>query len=117
LKEALARSFLKVVVFSSLMLCPAVSLFISSSWSQSGSTVQDIKPSATFVPPALSYSSVFKDYHGYREQEVASWLDANATVERIGGWRYYLEEASQPHQPSGPLPVDADNHSGHGGKP
>ena len=116
MKEARARSFLKMVVFSSLILCTAVPLFSSSSWSQSGSEVQGIKPSATFVPPALSYSSVFKDYHGYREQKVASWLDANETVGRIGGRRHYLEEASQPHQRPTTLPEDSDNHSGHGGK-
>lgn len=124
MKDTLARSCLKVIMISSLLLCTAVPLFSSSSWSQPGPEVQDAKSSANFVPPVLSYSSVFTNYHGYREEAVASWQDANDTVGRIGGWRFYLEEASQPDQPQWPVPPqlfpaslsgDSDNHSGHGG--
>lgn len=51
---------------------------------------------------ALTYTSVFEHYRGYRDEEVVSWLEANATVGRIGGWRYYAEEAAQPDPPLHP---------------
>jgi hypothetical protein len=116
MKEVLARSLFKAVVFFFLLLYAVFSLFSSSSWSQSGSEVHGIKLSPPFVPPALSYSSVFENYHGYQDQEVASWLEAIETVGRIGGWRYYLEEAFQ--EPPHPItqPENTHHHSGHGGK-
>lgn len=98
MNEALARSFLQAVVFFPFLLCAPFSLFSSSSWSQSGSETSVAIRATPFVPPALSYASVFENYHGYQDQEVASWLEANETVGHIGGWRSYLEEASQSQQ-------------------
>lgn len=116
MKDVRARNFLKVVVFFSLLL-GGTFMFSSSSWSQTEPGATDVKPLAPFAPPSLSYSTVFDNYHGYQDQEVASWLEANETVGRIGGWRHYLEEAFQeaPH----PIiqPENARQHSGHGGKP
>ena len=45
--------------------------------------------------PALRYSSVFDQYRGYDEIQVDSWRESNDTVGRIGGWRYYAQEAEQ----------------------
>ena len=45
---------------------------------------------------AVHYVSVLAQYQPYAEQAVASWLDANATVQRIGGWRAYAKEAQAP---------------------
>lgn len=84
--------------------------------------------SAKFVAPVFSYFSVFGQYQRYQEEAVTSWPEANATVGRIGGWRFYAEEASQadqtdlqsvaPLQPlTSPLTDDSDKHTGHGGKP
>ncbi len=117
MKEVLERNFFKAIVFFSLLLCVTFSVFSSSSWSQTEPYASEVKPLAPFAPPSLSYSSVFNNYHGYQDQEVASWLEANETVGRIGGWRYYLEEAFQ--EPPHPVtqPEDARQHSGHGGKP
>jgi len=116
MKEVLARYFFKAVVFFLLLLCATFSVFSSSSWSQTEPGASEAKPLASFTPPSLSYSSVFNNYHGYQDQEVASWLEANETVGRIGGWRYYLEEASQNPHPIA-QPEEDRQHSGHGGKP
>jgi hypothetical protein len=117
MKEVLVRKFFKAVVFSSLLLSATFSLFSSSSWSQSKPDATEAKSLAPFAPPPFSYSSVFHNYRGYQDQEVASWLEANETVGRIGGWRYYLEEAFQEHPHPIAQPEDAHRHSGHGGKP
>ncbi len=50
-------------------------------------------PSALRYPSTLSYRSVFADYRAYSEQPVVSWVAANDTVGKIGGWRTYAREA------------------------
>ena len=84
-------------------------------------SVSATQQSVGFAPPDLSYFSVFGQYHRYQEEAVASWPEANANVGRIGGWRFYAEEASQldpPEQPlTSPLPDDSNKHTDHGGKP
>ncbi len=42
----------------------------------------------------VDYVSVLARYQPFAEQALASWPDANATVQRIGGWRAYAKEAS-----------------------
>ena len=59
-------------------------------------------PLQTSVP--LNYQSVFTDYQPFREQAVDSWVEANRTVEQIGGWRAYAKEASQPEDRPAPAP-------------
>jgi len=44
----------------------------------------------------LDYVSVLGQYQAYAEQAVTSWPQANATVQRIGGWRVYAKEAAAP---------------------
>ncbi len=48
---------------------------------------------AASAASTLSYQSVFADYRAYSEQPVVSWVDANDTVGKIGGWRTYSREA------------------------
>ncbi len=85
----------------------------------------------TSVTSSFQYYSVFTQYHVFTEQPVLSWREANDDVGKIGGWRSYAKEASQPEaadtstgpksdpqmkKPVGP-PIGDDPHSGHGRKP
>ena len=45
---------------------------------------------------AWRFVSVLAQYQPYAEQAVTSWTDANATVQRIGGWRAYAREIQAP---------------------
>jgi hypothetical protein len=112
-----------------VFLLAAVPLSLSITWAQ---PIQDsiitAQNSAEFVPPDFFYFSVFDQYQRYQEETVTSWPEANANVGRIGGWRFYAEEASLP-DPSGPQSItteqprtsplidDSNKHKGHGGKP
>lgn len=51
------------------------------------------------------YVSVFAQYQPYAEQAIASWPEANATVQRIGGWRAYAKESQAPT--TAPAPAGA----------
>lgn len=85
----------------------------------------------TSVTSTFQYHSVFAQYQLFNEQPVLPWREANDTVGKIGGWRFYAREASQPDAadkstgpkpdlqmkpPAGP-PINDDSHSGHGRKP
>lgn len=77
--------------------------------------------------PALPYRSVFSGYQKFGDEPVAPWPQANATVEKIGGWRVYAKEARQPDaadQAATPNPLakpaaspNTGAHGDHGGKP
>ena len=77
------------------------------------------------VTLVVGYSSIFSRYHGYRDEGLTSWRDANATVGQIGGWRFYAEEAAQSDQDSvippqplqSPVFEEVDKHTVHEGKP
>ncbi|MEI8267391.1 MAG: hypothetical protein WCI59_16805 [Betaproteobacteria bacterium] len=47
------------------------------------------------VPPAV-YVSPLAGYRRLGEDKPVPWKEANETVNRIGGWRAYAREASQP---------------------
>ncbi len=72
----------------------ALALVMPMAFAQSSSqpTTPDAK-NATSAAVALSYRSVFADYRAYSEQPVVSWVAANDTVGKIGGWRTYSREA------------------------
>jgi hypothetical protein len=57
--------------------------------------------------PAVTYRSVLGAYRPAGDVKVGSWKDANETVARIGGWRVYAREASQPESASGTNPGGA----------
>lgn len=56
--------------------------------------------------PTLRYNSVFDRYRGYDEVKVDSWRKTNDTVGRIGGWRYYAQEAEQTDDAEGTAQPD-----------
>ena len=63
--------------------------------------------------PALEYRSPFADYRRFGDAAPIPWKHANDEVGRIGGWRVYAKEASEPPQglasPNAtPAPVAAD---------
>lgn len=78
-------------------------------------------PSVAAPAPAtaLAYESVFARYQSYRDERLGSWRDANATVERIGGWRAYAKEAQRADTPPATKdePAKPKPHAGHGAKP
>ena len=50
--------------------------------------------------PALTYRSAFADYRRLGDEALIPWKHANDEVGRIGGWRVYAKEASEPAQGS-----------------
>ncbi len=56
--------------------------------------------------PKLSYESSFSQYRRLGDENPVSWLDANDTVTRIGGWRVYAREAQQPDPAPAAMPAD-----------
>lgn len=58
------------------------------------------------VPPIV-YASPLARYRAAGDAQVGSWTQANETVARIGGWRAYAREASQPEAAAVAAPVPA----------
>ncbi len=56
--------------------------------------------------PTVQHRSALASYRAHAEQPVGSWREANDTVTKIGGWRAYAREASQPDA-SAPMPPSA----------
>lgn len=48
------------------------------------------------VVPATTYSSPLTRFRPAGEIKLGSWQEVNETVTRIGGWRAYARQASQP---------------------
>ena len=69
------------------------------------------------VPPAV-HTSPLATYRRLGDDRRVPWPEANATVNRIGGWRAYAREAQQPADaasatPKGAPPAPASARSGH----
>jgi hypothetical protein len=62
---------------------------------------------ASEAVPAVVFRSSLAGYRRFQEQPVGSWQQANETVNRIGGWRAYAREASQPETPTAPIAAPA----------
>lgn len=56
------------------------------------------------VPPT-AHRSALGAYRPAHEVAVGSWKEANDLVTRIGGWRVYLREATQPEPAAPALPA------------
>lgn len=41
----------------------------------------------------VEYHSVFSHYQPFLDAPLANWYQANQTVQQIGGWRVYMQEA------------------------
>jgi hypothetical protein len=107
----------------------AVNAFAQTSHHPSGTAETTRTATTLAAPPAASglrYESVFARYKSYRDEKTGSWLGANETVDRIGGWRAYAREAQQPAAAAPPVtsataapggPAKPDPHAGHGRKP
>jgi hypothetical protein len=72
----------------------------SNNMAHAGHPVHEANPAnpadaAAPVPP-LAYRSALASYRRLGDNPVASWRDANETVNRIGGWRTYAREAPAP---------------------
>ena len=83
----------------------ALAVVMPMAFAQSSSqpATPDAKNAAS-AAGTLSYRSVFADYRAYSEQPVVSWVDANDTVGKIGGWRTYSREAGQADDSPAPGP-------------
>jgi hypothetical protein len=68
------------------------------------------------VPPA-THLPALRAYRPAGDTPVGSWKDANDTVTRIGGWRVYLREATQPEPAAAARPASAPASGAHGGHP
>ncbi|MEN9776028.1 MAG: multi-Cu oxidase [Pseudomonadota bacterium] len=73
------------------------------------------------VPHAV-YQSPLTGYRGMGSQTPTPWIEANETVNRIGGWRAYARQAQQPETTPGgsagtvsapDVPAARGAHSGH----
>jgi hypothetical protein len=114
------------------LLSAGLLLSVSSAHGQSTNGAVTTAPNGiASVNSTFQFHSVFTHYLMFIEQPVLPWREANDAVGKIGGWRFYAKEASQPdaadtptkskpdpqmNQPAEP-PSDAGSHSGHGRKP
>ena len=55
----------------------------------------------------LEFRSAFEGYKPYTEEKTIDWKRANDNVGKIGGWREYAREASQPETAAGPAVIPA----------
>ena len=81
---------------ASMVLCP---LALSQVYAQPATP----PPGAS----ALEFRSAFEGYKPYTEEKTVDWKRANDNVGKIGGWREYAREASQPDTAAGPTVIPA----------
>ena len=55
----------------------------------------------------LEFRSAFEGYKPYTDEKTIDWKRANDNVGKIGGWREYAREASQPDNAAGPAVIPA----------
>ena len=53
-------------------------------------------PAAKAQTALPAYHSALEGYQRYTDEKMADWKEANDATARIGGWRAYAKEASQP---------------------
>ena len=58
-------------------------------------------------PSPLEFRSAFEGYKPYTEEKTIDWKQANDNVGKIGGWREYAREASQPETAATPGAIPA----------
>lgn len=94
----------------------AVGLLVMSLWttqanaqsSASAASPANLAAPATPEPTALpAYRSALEGYQRYTEEKMVNWKEANDATARIGGWRAYAREASQPQAPEGADQLDS----------
>ena len=116
------RSTLAALALTAASLLPPA---LTSSLAQAPANRPDPSDAAATVP-AINYQSPFARYHAFADEDLAPWRETNDTAARIGGWRAYAREASQPApatETSSPAtdagesrrPMPAGRHMHHGG--
>ena len=55
----------------------------------------------------LEFRSAFEGYKPYTDEKIIDWKRANDNVGKIGGWREYAREASQPETAAEPAAIPA----------
>ena len=100
------------------LLPAAIGIAVSAALAQQplpASALLDPLDSTAKVPP-VNHRSTLGEYRRLSDGPNLGWREANDAVGRIGGWRAYAREASQPEMPanaasapSRPMPA------GHGG--
>ncbi|WP_130536318.1 hypothetical protein [Thiomicrorhabdus indica] len=48
----------------------------------------------------VDYQSAFSNYKPFMDAPLGDWHQANQTVEKIGGWRVYMQEGMQSSKPA-----------------
>lgn len=76
--------------------CAALTLLASTGSAQTPPRTRPDPLDPAARVPAVHAPSSLAGYRRLAEQPVGSWREANETVNRIGGWRAYAREASQP---------------------
>jgi len=88
-------------------LLAALALLVASMWTtqvsaQASATASTASPANPGAPAAMAevappaYRSALEGYQRYTDEKTVNWKEANDTTARIGGWREYAKEASQP---------------------
>ena len=80
-----------------------------SSTSSSPQTMTQAAPAA--------FRSALEGYKPYTDEKTVNWKEANDTAGRIGGWREYAKEASQPESGARPQAADVATKPGPGAVP
>ncbi len=55
---------------------------------------------STAKVPSVNHRSALGDYRRFSDEQLLGWREANDAVGRIGGWRAYAREASEPEMPA-----------------
>ena len=72
--------------------------YSGAAFAANGAPANPLDPRAGI--PALTYRSPFTDYRRFGDEAFIPWKHSNDEVGRIGGWRVYAKEASEPPQGS-----------------
>ena len=75
-------------------------------------TVTGVAQAQVNQSPESNTASAVESYQPYSAQQVQPWRESNDNVGRIGGWRTYAKEMSQPDSAASPK-VEAGTPAGH----
>jgi hypothetical protein len=95
---ALSNALSLAFIFGVMNVAEAQSLPIPSPSEKSvdAPATPTLEAAPTKFSRALNFKSSFEHYKPYSDEKTASWKRANDEVGRIGGWKTYLKEASEP---------------------
>ncbi|MGH8804430.1 MAG: hypothetical protein ACREXN_06765 [Polaromonas sp.] len=105
---------MNIRLFSSPLAGVALAALLFIPLWASVATAQVNTPQTPSAPPA--FRSALEGYKPYTDEKTVNWKEANDTTARIGGWRAYAKEASQPESGATPATDAAtppDPHAGH----